>query len=406
MADGLVIVGGSYAAAQIAAAARQAGYAEPIRMFSAEDVLPYQRPPLSKAFLTGNGEDKTLPLRADSFYRDQNIDVELNAPVAAIDRAARRIVLESGKTVAYDKLALAVGARPRPLELPGAGLEGVFALRTLADARRIKESLAATSNVVVIGGGFIGLEVASAAAKLGKQVTVLEAQERLLGRACPPVIADWIAKLHAGHGVAIRCSARIASLEGPGRVRAVKLADGSEIPAEVVIVGIGVLPNVELAQAAGLACDNGIVVDRFARTSDPDIVAAGDCTRFPSPYAEAPVRLESVQNATDQSRSAVAAILGQEMPHENVPWFWSDQYDMKLQMTGLSQGHDVHAVRGSMDEGRFSVFYFKRGALIGTDSINRPADHMLSRRLVAARAKVSPSQAEDASFDLKSLMPV
>jgi len=406
VADGLVIIGGSYAAAYIATAARQHGLDGPIRLVSEEDALPYQRPPLSKAFLAEAGNHDTLPLRAEQFYRDQSIDVTRGVRVAAVDRAARCVTLADGNRLVYSKLAFAVGARARALDLPGAGLQNVFTLRSLADARRIKAAFAEADIVVVVGAGFIGLEVASAAAKLGKRVTVLEVQARPLGRACPPVVADWFAGLHARHGVKALFGARTVALRGDGgRVRAVALADGTECPADVVVAGIGVAPNVELAQACGLVCNDGIVVDRFGRTSDPDIVAAGDCTRFPCAYADHPVRLESVQNATDQARAAGATIAGRATAHDAVPWFWSDQYDVKLQMAGLSQGHDAHAVRGVMDDGKFSVFYFRGGTLTAVDSINSPGDHMLARRLIAAHVPCSPLQAADAGFDLKSLLP-
>jgi 3-phenylpropionate/trans-cinnamate dioxygenase ferredoxin reductase subunit len=406
VADGLLIVGGSYAAAYIAAAARQNGYDAPIRLVSEEPLLPYQRPPRSKTFLAETGEKDTLPLRAEQFYREQKVDVDLGVRVVAIDRAARNITSVDGSRLGYDKLALAVGARPRALDVPGAELEGVFTLRSLADARRIKTALADAENVVVIGAGFIGLEVASSAVKLGRRVSVLEIQDRPLGRACPPVVADWFANLHTRHGVNTLFGSRIVALRGEGgRVRAVTLAGGAECAADVVIAGIGVVPNVELALACGLVCDGGIVVDRFARTSDPDVVAAGDCTRFPSAYADDPVRLESVQDATDQARTAGATIAGRETAYDAVPWFWSDQYDVKLQMAGLSQGHDAYAVRGTMDDGKFSVFYFRGGTIVAVDSVNRPSDHMLARRLIAARASCSPLQAADASFELKLLLP-
>jgi 3-phenylpropionate/trans-cinnamate dioxygenase ferredoxin reductase subunit len=405
MTDGLIIVGGSYAAAQIAVTARQKGYEAPICMISEEATAPYQRPPLSKAYLAESGAENVLPIRADVFYQEQKIDVRLRTRVVEIDRAAHNVRLDNGQRVPYGKLALAVGARARTLDMSGAELDGVFTLRTLADARRIKAALAGAQNVVVIGGGFIGLEVASVAVKLGKNVRLLEALERPLGRACPPIVADWITDLHRQRGVQTQFGAKISSLGGEGgRVRAVVLDGGTEYQADVVIIGVGAVPNVELAEASGLMCNNGIVVDRYARTSDPDIVAAGDCTRFPSDHAELPVRLESVQNATDQARVAASTIVGHEEPYTAVPWFWSDQYDVKLQMVGLSQGHEAYAVRGEMGGGRFSVYYFSRGRLIAVDSVNRPADHMLARRLVAQRASFSNQQASDESFDLKSLL--
>lgn len=401
-ARGLVVIGGSYAAAQVAASARQAGYQEPIRILSEERHLPYQRPPLSKAFLTDPGND-SQPLRAEAFYREQGIALELDARVVAIDRAARQ-VRTAGAAVPYDRLVLATGARPRRLECEGNELDGVCLLRTIEDARAIKQRLASAAAVAIIGGGFIGLEVAASCAKLGKAVTVIEALPRLMSRALPALLGDWFAARHRAHGVDLRMGSAVRKLRGEqGKVRAVVLSDGTEVPADLVIAGIGVVPNEELAAAAGLSCANGVVVDRHGRTQDPDIFALGDCSRHPSRYCDTPLRLESVQNAMDQARAAGATLAGKETPYDAVPWFWSDQYDLKLQMAGLSAGHDAHAVRGSMDEGKFSVYYLRQGRLIGVDSVNRPGDHMLARKLVAACCALTPAQAADAAFDLKAL---
>ena len=402
----LVVVGASYAGAQVAAAARQSGFAGKIQLLGDEADLPYQRPPLSKAYLTGGAAEASLPLRSEVYYREQNIEVLPGVRVTAIDRAARQVTCADGRRYGYDWLALATGARPRPLPLPGATLEGVLELRTLADARKLKARLADAQRVIVVGGGFIGLEAASAAATLGKQVMVLEAAPRLLARACTQGISDYVAQLHKRNGVDIVTGAQVVSILGQnGRVRGVALAGGAERAADLVLVGIGVLPNVELAQAAGLDCSDGIVVDRFARTSDPRIVAAGDCTRFPSPWAASPVRLESVQNANDQARTAAATVCGREVPHESVPWFWSDQYDMRLQMAGLPAGFDAQAVRGAVEEGKFSIFYLRGGRIAGADSVSRAGDHMMARKLIAAGATATVEQLRDPAFDLKALLP-
>jgi 3-phenylpropionate/trans-cinnamate dioxygenase ferredoxin reductase subunit len=292
------------------------------------------------------------------------------------------------------------------LPLPGADHDGVLQQRSLAEARALKERIGAAQSIAVVGGGFIGLEVASACASLGRRVTVIEMQERLMARALPPLLSEHFAGVHRRRGVDVRLRTGIAAINGrDGRVVSVALAEGGELPADLVLAGIGVVPNAELAQACGLDCADGIRVDRLARTSDPDIVAAGDCTRHPSSYAEAPLRLESVQNAMDQSRTAGATLAGKQAPYDAVPWFWSDQYDIKLQMAGLSARHDALAVRGSMEEGRFSICYLHGGRLTAMDSINRPADHMLARKLIAARAALAPEQAADPSFDLKSCLP-
>jgi len=403
MAHGLVIVGGSYAAVQAAASARQGGYQEPIRILSEDRHPPYQRPPLSKAFLTDAG-DASVPLRADTFYAEQRITLELGTRVEGIDRGSKHVVTADGVRLRYDKLILATGARPRTMNVDGSALEGVCLLRSLDDARSIKRRLADVQSVAVVGGGFIGLEVAASCAKLGKKVTVIEALPRLMSRALPPMLADWFANQHRAHGADLRLGIGVAAFRGTGgNVHSVGLSGGTEIPAQLVVVGIGVVPNEELAKGAGLSCANGVLVDTFGRSSDPDIFALGDCSRHPSRYSDTPLRLESVQNAMDQGRAAGATIAGKETPYDTIPWFWSDQYDLKLQMSGLSAGHDAHAVRGSLDEGRFSVFYFRADRVIGVDSVNRPAEHLLARKLVAGRSALSPVQAADASFDLKAL---
>lgn len=384
--SGIVIIGGSYAANQVAASARQNGYAGAIRILSEEPVLPYQRPPLSKAFLAGETAEEKLPIRAANFYAEQKIDVELGVRVTTIDRAARSVVTADGRRIPYDKLALAVGARPRPLGLPGG-----MVLRSLADAKALKDGLARANSVAIVGGGFIGLEVAAVCAKLGKKVTVIEAADRLLARVFPSLMSDFMAAAHRKHGVDVRLGADAK-------------AAVAELGAGVVLEAIGVTPNSELAKAAGLECANGIVVDRLARTSDPDIVAAGDCAQHPSSYSDTPIRLESVQNAMDQSRTAGATLAGKEVPYDAVPWFWSDQYDLRLQMTGLSAGHDARCVRGDMAANKFSVFYFKAGRIVAADSVNASAEHMLARKLVAGRAMCAVEQAADTGFDLKSLL--
>lgn len=406
MSAGLVIVGGCYAAAQIAASAREAGYAEPITILSEEAFAPYQRPPLSKTFLTGKFAANALPLRGEAFYRDNRVELRLNTRATRIDRAARAVETATGERVPYERLALAVGARPRPLPVPGSDLDGVLELRSLADALAVRERLADIASVVIVGGGFIGLEAASALVALGKSVTVIEAQERLLARAIAPRLAEYLTEVHRRRGVAIRLRSSVREIRGEsGRVRAVVTGTDETIAADLVLVAIGVKPNSSLAEESGLACNDGIIVDRFARTADPDIVAAGDCTRHPSTYTTAPLRLESVQNALDQAKTAAASIAGTARPYDAVPWFWSDQYELKLQMVGLSQGHEACVARGDPESGRFALLYLRGVTLIAVDTVNRPADHMLGRKLVAARVTLTPDQAADESFDLKSLLP-
>ena len=405
VSQGLVIVGGSYAAMQIAASAREAGYGEPIRIVSEEPVLPYQRPPLSKGYLTGKFAAAALPLRAEAFYRDNRIDVLLGRRAETIDLGKGTLALAGGGELAFDRLALATGTRPRPLPVPGAALDGVFVLRSLADADRLRPCLDKAERIVVIGGGFIGLELASVAASSGKTVTIVEAQDRLLARGVSPQLAAFLADRHRSRGVALKLATGVKEIRGDsGRAASVVCSDNAALPADLVLVAIGVVPNVELAAAAGLSCQDGILVDRLASTQDRRIVAAGDCTRHPSAFAGQLLRLESVQNALDQAKTAGATVAGKEKPYESVPWFWSDQYDLKLQMVGLVQGHDRHALRGSIDQGRFSIFYFRRDRLIAIDSVNRAADHMLGRKLLTLGRSPTPEQAADQSFDLQGLL--
>ena len=402
MTAGVVIVGAGQAGFQVAASLRGEGHAGPILLLGAEDHPPYQRPPLSKGLLLGKMARDRLLFRQPDFYAGKAIDLRLGQTVAAIDRAGRTVTTAAGERIAYETLVLATGTRVRPLPAPGVELTGVAYLRTLEESEDLARRVAAADRVVVIGGGFIGLEVAAAVRMLGKPVTVLEAADRLMGRVVAPVISAFYADLHRGHGVELVLGARIAALEGTdGQVRAVVMADGTRHAADLVVIGIGVLPNVELAQEAGLACANGIVVDDQGRTADPAIFAAGECTSHPSRFAGAMVRLESVQNAVDQAKAVAAAILGRHAPYDEVPWFWSDQYDVKLQMVGLSTGHDRQVVRGEPATGRFSVFYFRDGRPIAIDSVNRAGDHMTGRKLLAAGAKLSPEEAADEAFELK-----
>ena len=403
MTAGVVIVGGGQAGLQVAASLRADGHAGPILLIGAESELPYQRPPLSKGLLLGTMQRDRLLFRQRPFYDAQAIELRLGEAVTAIHRVDRALATASGQRIPYDVLVLATGTRVRPLPLPGTELDGVMYLRTLEHAEELARRIERARKVVVIGGGFIGLEVAAAVRVLGKPVTVLEAADRLMGRVVAPVISDFYAQLHRARGVELVLDARIAALRGDaGRVRGVLMADGTHHNADLVVIGIGVLPNVELAQTAGLACANGIEVDEHGRTDDPWIFAAGECTSHPNRFAGGRARLESVQNAVDQAKAVAAAIRGRPVPYDAVPWFWSDQYEVKLQMVGISTGHDLQAMRGDPATGRFSVFYFRQGSLRAIDSINRPGDHMTGRRLLAAGAALSPSEAADEAFDLKS----
>ncbi len=407
--ESVVIVGAGQAGVQTAEALRSGGYTGPITLLGDEPHGPYHRPPLSKAWLAGEMDAAQLVMRAPEMLARKSIDLRTGVCVTAIDRAARHLRLADGSTLPYGALVLATGATPRTLPLAGGDTPGVLALRGKDDASAIAERmaacLAAQQPVVVIGGGFIGLEVAATARKKGLAVNVLEAAPRLLGRVLAPMLSDWYAELHRSHGVQLVLDARIAAIEtaASGDVAGVRLADGTLVPAGLVVVGIGVQANDGLAQAAGLACQRGIVVDACGRTGDAHIFAAGDCTA--RRLADGTLlRLESVQNATEQGKSVAAAVLGQERPFTATPWFWSDQYDKKLQMAGLSAGADTWAVRGDMAAGAFSVYHFQSGQLLAVDSVNNARDHLQARKLLDAGVSPTPEQAGDTAFDLNSLL--
>ncbi|MBX3499475.1 MAG: FAD-dependent oxidoreductase [Alphaproteobacteria bacterium] len=417
--EGLIIVGGSYAGAQIAASARDAGYAGRIRLVSAEAHPPYHRPPLSKAYLLGKAERDSLPIRGAAFYEQEKVELLLSTPIVAADRTNRTLTTSGGDVLRWDRLALATGARARTL--PGVP-DKVLTLRDLADADRLRDIAANAQRLVVIGGGYIGLEAAASLSQLGKKVSVVEMQDRLLARAATPALAQFVAEAHRARGVELLFGARDVGFEHDrGILAGVRATDAAGhvhiLPADLAVVGIGVVPNTELAATLGLAVDDGIRVDEFARCLDassgaalPEIVAAGDCTRHPSrwnPVQGMGLRLESVQNATDQAKTAGATIASSSSakPYDAVPWFWSDQFDLKLQMVGLTGIPDATVTRGDMASSRFSLFHFRAGALVGVDSVNKPADHMLARRLLVARASLTPEQAADAAFDLRSVLP-
>ncbi len=402
---GVIIVGAGQAAAQCADSLRQGGYGGAITVLGEEPFPPYQRPPLSKTYLLGEMQAERLAFRAPAYLAEQEVTIATDTRVSTIDRSAKIVTTADGRTFAYDDLVTATGARARALNVPGADLNGVFMLRTLADAERIRTALDTARRVAVIGAGFIGLEFAAVARKRGKAVTVIEAQDRVMARAVTPVLSSYFERVHAHHGVTLRLGTGVSALLGEsGRLSALACDNGESIEADMAVIGIGIVPNVELAEAAGLICDNGIVVDVHGRTADPHIYAAGDCASTAHPFAGSLIRLESVQNAIDQARAVAASICGEDRPYDAIPWFWSDQYDLKLQMAGLTAGCDAHVVRGALAEDRFSIFHFRGGVLRAVDSINRPADHMLARKLLAAGISPTPEQAADESFALKSLL--
>ncbi len=408
----IVIIGAGQAGVQIAESLRHDKYDGPIALLGAEAHGPYNRPPLSKKWLLEGGNPAALAIRTPEVLERRKIELHTSAAVTRIDRAAQVVRCADGRAFPYAGLALATGARLRILPVPGAGLRGVQGLRTLEDSQHVAAALddcvAAGAPLVVIGGGFIGLEVAAAARKRSVAVTVLEGLERLMSRVVAPIVSSAAAQLHRSHGVELVFNARVAELVGDGdgenrRVRAVRMADGREYPAACVIVGIGVDPEDALAQAAGLECDHGIIVDDCARSSDPRIVAAGDCCARRQGDGTL-LRLEPVQNAVEQGMSAAAALLGLARPMKAAPWFWSDQYDARLQMVGLSQGYDEVVTRGEVGQLAFSAFYFRGGRLLAVDSLNNAPMHMLGRRLLDHGISPTPAQAADASFNLQGLL--
>jgi 3-phenylpropionate/trans-cinnamate dioxygenase ferredoxin reductase component len=401
---GLIIIGASYAGIHGALAAREAGYSEPITVVADETWLPYQRPPLSKDFLAGAATEESLVLRDQAFFANKGIDLVLGVRATNIDRRARMVRLAGHTELNFDKLLIGTGSHARRLALPGANLSGVRYLRTMQDAIDLKTSLQDAGEIVIVGGGFIGLEVAASACKLGKKVTVLESASRLLERAVSPTVSEFLLDLHMQHGVDVHLGETVASIEGEnGLVAAVQCGNGTRIRADLVLVGVGGLPNDQIARDAELSCTNGITVDDHGRTCDPNIFAAGDCATHYNSFAQDWIRLESVQNAQDQAKAAGLAIAGSTGPYASVPRFWSDQYEAKLQIVGISRNFDDQAVRGSIDDGQFSVFYYKQEKLIAVDSINRPGEQLAARRLIAGGISPTPDQVRDLSFDLKSL---
>ena len=405
MTEHLVIVGGGQAASQAIQSLRQGNYAGAITLVGAEPYLPYQRPPLSKKYLSGELERERLLLRPASFYDEKNVALEIGRCATRLDVAKRRLELDDGRTLDYHRVLLAMGSRVRRLNVPGATLPGVHYLRTIADVDGFAAALVPGARIVLVGAGFIGLEVAAVAAQRGCKVTVLEAERHVLARAVSPVVADFYAAVHRAAGVDLRLGVTAAAFEGGDRVSAVSTTGGESFPCDVAIVGIGVLPNVELAATAGLAVHNGIVVDEHARTADHNVLAAGDCTNHPLPPDGRRVRLESVPNAIHQARVAAATLLGQASPYSEVPWFWSDQYDLKLQIVGLSTGYDEVVVRGDPGTRSFAAFYLAGGALIAVDAINKPREFLAGKKLVATRACIPTAQLADPNVDLNALAP-
>jgi 3-phenylpropionate/trans-cinnamate dioxygenase ferredoxin reductase component len=399
----VAVIGTGQAGFQATASLRQDGFAGRVVLIGDEPVPPYQRPPLSKSYLAGDSGLEELWLRPETFYTQHQVDLLTGETVTAIDRRERRLRLASGGELSWDHLILATGARFRLLAVPGAELDGVLPLRTLADADILRERLDQTREVVVVGAGFIGLEFASVAIARGAAVHIIEVTQHPMGRVVSAATSRFFTDAHRRWGAKVSLGTGVSRILGEaGRVTGVETTQGRHLPADLVLICIGVIPNAELADSAGLAVNNGIVVDEYLATEDPRVFAIGDCANFPTPFAVGRVRLESVQNAVDQGRCVAAQIAGKPAPYDKVPWFWSDQGDLKLQIAGITAGHDTAVLRGDPDGGHFSVFCFRAGRLIGVESVNQTADHVVARRLLAGDPKLTPEQAADESYDLRA----
>jgi 3-phenylpropionate/trans-cinnamate dioxygenase ferredoxin reductase component len=400
----VVIVGAGHAGFQAAASLRQLGFRDRVCLVNDERHLPYQRPPLSKAYLKGTGRPDSLMFRPDKFFHDQTIELIADHAVA-IDRAAQKLSLASGASLDYGHVVLATGARNRLLDIPNAKLPNVRYLRILDDSEDLRRRMAMSKRVVVIGAGFIGLEFAATARIKGLEVDVLELAGRVMARAVTAEVSEYFQARHVEAGVRIHLGVMATAIETDGeKITGVSLSDGRHIPADLVVVGVGVLPNVELAKEAGLPTASGIIVNERLLTSDPNISAIGDCCLFESPRFGGSLRLESVQNATDQAKCVAARLTGDDKPYDGMPWFWSDQGDDKLQIAGLTTGYDRVVLRGDPARKAFSAFCYKQGKLIGIESVNRAGDHMFGRRLLPMDRSVEPEHAADPRFDLKKAL--
>ena len=402
MSQRVVIAGAGHAAGQAVASLKQRKFNGQIVLVGDEPYLPYQRPPLSKKFLSGDLPAKRLYVKPESFYDDPRISLHLETKINAIDREAR-VLMTDGDDIAYDKLILALGSRVRRLSIPGADLDGIHYLRGIDDVTAIREDLARHRRAVVVGAGYIGLEVAAVLRQSGLNVTVVEMADRVMSRVVSAEISDFYQIEHASHGVKLRLSTGVAEFRGDSRVTAVETADGERIDADFVVVGVGILPNVELAEESGLAVDNGIVVDERCRTEDHDIYAIGDCTSHPSAIYGRRLRLESVHNALEQAKTAADNICGLNSVYSEVPWFWSDQYDLKLQIAGLSAGYDDVVIRGNPADRSFACLYLKEGRLIATDAVNAPKDFLQSKSLIGSRSVIDVDQLANTAIALKDI---
>jgi 3-phenylpropionate/trans-cinnamate dioxygenase ferredoxin reductase component len=401
MISTVIIIGGGQAGAQAVDTLRREGFTGRLVLISEEAELPYQRPPLSKKYLSGELPAERLLFKHRAFYEEHRIELRLNTRVTRLHLESKQVELVDGEKLAYDRMILCLGAGPRHLSCPGADLRGIRYLRGLADADSMRAALGKGARVVVIGGGYIGLETAATCRKMGCEVTVLEMADRVMNRVVAPVVSQYFADQHRAHGIALSCDTRVTRLEGNGTVEQVICADGSRHAADLLIVGVGATASTALASDAGLHCDNGIVVDEYCRTSDAAIFAAGDCTNQPSRRYGRRVRLESVDNAFEQGKAAAMNLLDKPVIHDRVPWFWSDQFDSKLLIVGLSQDYNRQVLRGDPADRSFSVCYLKDRELIAVETVNHSKDYMAARKLIADRALMNLDKLPDINIALK-----
>jgi len=399
----IVIIGAGHAGVELAAALRHKAYSGTIDLVSDEDEVPYQRPPLSKEYIKRGGKMQALVLKPEQFFSDNSVTLRRGVSAVSVDRNARTVTLSTGDTLAYDHLVFATGARNRIPPVPGLDNPAVLGLRTLADADRLVVEIARFKRVMVIGGGFIGLEAAGLLRELDIEVDVVEMADRLMQRAISPTMSKWFLESHIAAGARVHLNTQVTGVDFSRAEARVKLSDGSEIAADAVILAAGVVPNVELAKASGLAVENGIVVDAQMATADPAVSALGDCAFYPSVHLPGMARLESVQNATDQARALAERLMGEGKPYDALPWFWSIQGAARLQIAGLAKPGLTEVVRGNPADGKFSVFLFDGDRLAAVESVNAPADHMIARRLIARNAAITQGQAADLAFDIKAL---
>ena len=400
----LVVIGGGQAAIQCVASLRKEGYSGSITLVGEENHLPYQRPPLSKGFLSGATESDRLYLKKIEFFQENSIQLNLGITADRIDRDNCIVHLSDDKSIGYDKLVLATGSRVRKLKFPGSDLEGINYLRGIDDAESLKDGLLKSKNLVIVGAGYIGLEVAAVATEFDTKITVIEMADRVMNRTVDPIISDYYQELHSKNGVDFILNESLEKVDGNKTVEKVICSGGSSIQADILVIGAGVIPNIELAEESGLSCDNGICVDEYGQTEDIRIFACGDCTNHPNEKLNRRLRLESVHNAMEQSKTVASSIMGNKTAYNQIPWFWSDQYDHKLQIVGLSGDHDEVLIRGDEAESKFMLFYLKGEELIAVDAVNNPKEFLICRKLVENKVKISSDDILNQSKNLNDLI--